>query len=144
MADAAKALEQNGEVDPSACPLCGGPNGCAMAKAGAMKAAEASTMAPAGTDMAPPEGASPVVGEAPACWCYSAVIAREILEAVPRDPGSRPASPARAGLHLRQLRRACRGHGCGSDESYDCRLAISAPTESLQGLAQVTKRSFSH
>jgi hypothetical protein len=55
------AESMGSEPDPSRCPLCGGPNGCAV-EAG---------------------------GEAAACWCMQVEMGDEVLERVPEPARNR-------------------------------------------------------
>ncbi len=63
MADTAVAL------DTCVCPLCGGPNGCAMAARR--------------NNLANDAGARGSTPEATACWCFSAIVSRDAMDAMP-------------------------------------------------------------
>lgn len=57
-------------VDPAVCPLCGGPNGCAMAP---------SPGEPAGTPV------SACSGDAQACWCADVHFEPSLLARIPAE-----------------------------------------------------------
>ncbi|MBS1913389.1 MAG: cysteine-rich CWC family protein [Bacteroidetes bacterium] len=82
--------------DPARCPLCAGPNHCAIAAAADAAAADA-----AADDAAADEAAAGAV-----CWCGAAAFAPETLEAVPAGARGQVCICARcaAGANNQQFR----------------------------------------